>query len=190
MLYRFPPFACFIPFVPPFRCLVHVASIVGRPPIQAYSGKESLGNNLGRSCGPGSWPHQSTQAFIDTNPTGELITSRLLVIRPQSSRRPMGFQVPTTGVLNRRPNSLPRVRRYSETWYRHPNFRVAGFRTRHNRRCLCSPEPVSYSRSQQLQSMMGFYRPRSRRCIMLGRPFCRRPPCEQSERLLFSIRSL
>jgi hypothetical protein len=67
VLCRFPPFTCFIPFVPPFRCFVHVASNSGRPPIQAYSGKESLGNNLGRSCRPGSWPHQSnTSAFVRT----------------------------------------------------------------------------------------------------------------------------
>jgi len=29
VLYRFPPFTCFIPFVPPFRCFFHVASNSG-----------------------------------------------------------------------------------------------------------------------------------------------------------------
>ena len=39
VLYRFPPFTCFIPFVPPIRCFVHVASNSGETTDPSVFGK-------------------------------------------------------------------------------------------------------------------------------------------------------
>ncbi len=49
-------------------CFVHVASNSGEAPIQAYSGKESLGNDPGRSCRPRKLAKPvNTSAFMSTN---------------------------------------------------------------------------------------------------------------------------
>ena len=84
VLYRFPPFTCFIPFVPPIRCFVHVASNSGETTDPSVFGKGKFRKKSREELPPPEFGHTSQHKRV-TNQKDEPITSGLLVIRPESA---------------------------------------------------------------------------------------------------------
>ena len=76
--------SCFIPFVPPIRCFVHVASNSGETTDPSVFGKGKFRKKSREELPPPEVGHTSQHKRV-TNQKDEPIISGLLVIRPESA---------------------------------------------------------------------------------------------------------